>query len=205
MTDTIIFVKEAKTCSYVLVIHTPRLCGEPGFKSPLDSREEAIIRCREIIDSDANIHADQGSLPEADQPYRLPRHNPRLPLGATAQKETDDKADDNADKHAEEEALNAMIQRAVKALASNEGLNLQDGEIPTVITDRYEDEGLVLIDIPLLDDLEYGVNALADALRAAGFDIKGEKKSSSKVDDENPQEEHDDGDSDGTQPVRDEL
>lgn len=199
MTDTIIFVKEAKTCSYVLVIHTPRLCGEPGFKSPLDSREEAIIRCREIIDSDTNIHVDQGSLPEADQPYRLPRRKPMLPLGAPAQKEADVKSD----KHQEEEALNSMIQRAVKALTGGKGLNLQDEEILNVNTDRFADEGLVLIDLPL-DDLEDGVNALADALRAAGFDIKGEKKSTSKVDPQK-EKEHADGDSDDTQQVRDEL
>jgi len=49
MTDHILFVKETKTCSYVLVIHTPRLCGEPGFKSPKDANEQGSIRCREIV------------------------------------------------------------------------------------------------------------------------------------------------------------
>ncbi|TFY76745.1 hypothetical protein EWM64_g7273 [Hericium alpestre] len=48
MTDTILLVKESKTCHYILVINTPRLCGEPGFKSRLDQREEALIRCREV-------------------------------------------------------------------------------------------------------------------------------------------------------------
>jgi protein OS-9 len=79
-TDTILFVKEAKTCSYVLVIHTPRLCGVPGFRSLLDSREEAIVRCRQIVDpSTHHVPADQGLVAaEADQPYHLPRRKPVL-------------------------------------------------------------------------------------------------------------------------------
>ena len=49
MTDTILFVKETQTCHYVLHIATPRLCGEPGFKSRIDAEEEHTIRCREIV------------------------------------------------------------------------------------------------------------------------------------------------------------
>jgi hypothetical protein len=51
MTDQIVLVKETKTCSYVLIIHTPRLCTEPGFKSRAQVRDEALIRCREIVTS----------------------------------------------------------------------------------------------------------------------------------------------------------
>jgi len=47
--DKILLIKEASTCNYVLVIHTPRLCGEPGFKSERDTQEESVIRCREIL------------------------------------------------------------------------------------------------------------------------------------------------------------
>lgn len=71
MTDTILFVKEAKTCSYVLVVHTPRLCAAPGFKSRLDAREEARIRCREIVPH--AVQGGQGELPESDHPVRLPK------------------------------------------------------------------------------------------------------------------------------------
>ena len=39
MTDTILFVKETQTCHYVLHIATPRLCGEPGFRSIEGIRE----------------------------------------------------------------------------------------------------------------------------------------------------------------------
>ena len=76
MTDTILFVKEAKTCSYVLVIHTPRLCGEPGFKSRRDAREEAVICCREVV---AGPEPSAADLPQGDHPYKHPRRKTSLP------------------------------------------------------------------------------------------------------------------------------
>ncbi|OAX43539.1 hypothetical protein K503DRAFT_765756 [Rhizopogon vinicolor AM-OR11-026] len=51
MTDSILLVREAKTCSYVLIVQTPRLCGEPGFKSRAELPEQTFIRCRQIINS----------------------------------------------------------------------------------------------------------------------------------------------------------
>ena len=47
-TDSVFFIKETRTCQYTLVIHTPRLCGEPGFKSPRDDLEDTPIRCRKV-------------------------------------------------------------------------------------------------------------------------------------------------------------
>ncbi|KAF8320093.1 hypothetical protein DL93DRAFT_2164265 [Clavulina sp. PMI_390] len=38
---------------YVLVIHTPRLCGEPGFKSERASQDESVLRCREVVSDEA--------------------------------------------------------------------------------------------------------------------------------------------------------
>ncbi|KAF7793186.1 hypothetical protein EIP86_004295 [Pleurotus ostreatoroseus] len=76
MTDTILFVKETQTCHYVLHIATPRLCGEPGFRSRADTREEAFIRCREVLGPDDYALADH-ALPAADQPFRLPRRAPK--------------------------------------------------------------------------------------------------------------------------------
>src|SRR6267154_3947437 len=68
MTDSIMFVKETKTCHYILVINTPRLCGEPGFKSRIDQRDAALIRCRQVVDAAMLANADS-SLPEADHPF----------------------------------------------------------------------------------------------------------------------------------------
>lgn len=78
-TDSILFVKETKTCHYVLVVNTPRLCGEPGFKSRLDQREEAFIRCREVVDAEA-LAAANPDIPEADHPIKMLRRTP-LPPG----------------------------------------------------------------------------------------------------------------------------
>lgn len=48
-TDQIQFLKETSVCQYILVIHTPRLCGEPGFQSARDKTPAAPIHCREMI------------------------------------------------------------------------------------------------------------------------------------------------------------
>jgi protein OS-9 len=177
MTDTILFVKEVKTCSYILVIHTPRLCGEPGFKSRLDARESSTIRCREIVDSNANANPDQQALPEADQPYRLPRRKPMLPPAGAPASQAHGKDPKGENERPSEEALNVMIHRAVKAYMGSKGFNVPEGEQPQVITDRFADEGIILIDIPVDDDMDDGGNGLFDVLRAAGFEIKGEKSS----------------------------
>ena len=81
MTDHILFVKETKTCSYVLVIHTPRLCGEPGFKSRRDSVDEAPIRCREVVDAlpPPDSTTPWSKLPPGDSPMKFPKRRPVLP------------------------------------------------------------------------------------------------------------------------------
>lgn len=58
VTDTILFIKETTTCHYVLVIQTPRLCGDPAFRSRRDSQEQSTIRCREIIQSAEELKAN---------------------------------------------------------------------------------------------------------------------------------------------------
>ncbi|KAH6918672.1 hypothetical protein BKA70DRAFT_1247884 [Coprinopsis sp. MPI-PUGE-AT-0042] len=81
MTDHILFVKETKTCSYVLVIHTPRLCGEPGFKSRRDAVEEAPIRCREVVNAlPPAATSPWPKLPAGDTPMKVPKRRPVLPL-----------------------------------------------------------------------------------------------------------------------------
>ena len=72
MTDTILFVKETQTCHYVLHIATPRLCGEPGFRSRRDTREEAFVRCREVVASPEQLEGMDRTLPEAPHPFKRP-------------------------------------------------------------------------------------------------------------------------------------
>lgn len=66
------FVKETSTCKYSLVIHTPRLCGEPGFKSRAEHTEAAPIRCRQIMDDPPP--SGEGSLRESAHPGGQRRH-----------------------------------------------------------------------------------------------------------------------------------
>jgi hypothetical protein len=77
--ETIHFVKETRTCSYVLVVHTPRLCSLPGFQAPADADKQAEIRCRQIVDAlppsgDLNLLAGDGP-----HPAMLPKKQPVLP------------------------------------------------------------------------------------------------------------------------------
>lgn len=51
----VLFVKEMRTCNYVMVIHTPRLCGVPGFHTRLEQRAEAPVRCREILPTQEDV------------------------------------------------------------------------------------------------------------------------------------------------------
>ena len=71
VTDTILFIKETTTCHYVLVIQTPRLCGDPAFRSRRDSQEQSTIRCREIIQSIEDLK-DNDLPPEVEA--QVPLH-----------------------------------------------------------------------------------------------------------------------------------
>lgn len=48
-TDTIYLIKELSICQYVMIIHTPHLCGLPGFRADHTPVDEARVRCREVI------------------------------------------------------------------------------------------------------------------------------------------------------------
>lgn len=72
-TDSIFFIKETRTCQYTLVIHTPRLCGEPGFRSPRDDLQDTALRCRKIVNSLDEV--DQ-MLPDSPLPFQRPKPKP---------------------------------------------------------------------------------------------------------------------------------
>lgn len=46
--DRIGWIKEVSTCSYLMVVYTPRLCNDVAFLPPREERAEGII-CREIV------------------------------------------------------------------------------------------------------------------------------------------------------------
>lgn len=110
-TDHILLVKETKTCSYVLVIHTPRLCGIPGFKSRRDVKEQATIRCREIVEKKAE---DQIKLSIADHPTKVPLRKSVLPAPKPATKA--EKGADGSD--SKQDRLDDILRKTLEALIS---------------------------------------------------------------------------------------
>ncbi|KAF3928312.1 hypothetical protein AA313_de0209321 [Arthrobotrys entomopaga] len=49
--DRIGYIKEVTTCCYLMVVHTPRLCKDPAFKPPADSRANTI-ECLEVMNEE---------------------------------------------------------------------------------------------------------------------------------------------------------
>ncbi|KZS99056.1 hypothetical protein SISNIDRAFT_447904 [Sistotremastrum niveocremeum HHB9708] len=109
-TDTIMFVKETTTCNYVLVIHTPRLCNEPGFKSRLEQMEEAPIRCRQIVD---DVKGVEPSLAESEHPSF---QRPRQPLIALPTEPADTDEAKAASKKKDTADAAAILRKALEAL-----------------------------------------------------------------------------------------
>ena len=119
MTDTILFVKETKTCHYVMVINTPRLCGEPGFKNRMEQRDEAFIRCREVLDSIDAINAVDRTLPESPHPHwHGPAKSPALHVAPVPPVPTETVTD--ADPSTESKKPIDILRSALEALMSGE-------------------------------------------------------------------------------------
>lgn len=172
-----------------MVIHTPRLCGEPGFKTRLEQREEAPIQCREVLDSEEAVAAVDKTLPTAAQPFKRRARQPILdiPPPPPATKE-DGNAPGGIDKKAA-----GMIKAAIEAFISGNkdyaaaDLDLESGEAQAILV--AGEDGEMLIDIEFVDADEADealeklegllgkasgkLGRLEEALRAAGYDISG--------------------------------
>ncbi|KAF9453222.1 hypothetical protein P691DRAFT_781706 [Macrolepiota fuliginosa MF-IS2] len=163
MTDSILFVKETKTCSYILVINTPRLCGEPGFKSRRDAAEEAEIRCREVVDT---LPQEPLNIPVTDYPVKgTPPRKPNLPPAAAHAERIDNAEDGSGGNQKQEKLVNDLLRQTIEAvMKKNKGNGAKPGE-PTEIVIELVDE----------DDEQSGEvgDKLVDALRAIGYDVRG--------------------------------
>jgi len=155
MTDNILFVKETKTCSYVLIVQTPRLCGEPGFKSRRDVGEEAEIQCREVVDAKTEREIN---LPTADHPLKIPPRKTVLPAPPIIPRN---------DPTGKEKIFNDFLRKTIEAIMASQqnggesGLGGEDAEVIIQLAeDSMEEPG------------ESG--RLIDALRAAGYDVQTE-------------------------------
>ena len=188
MADTILFVKETQTCHYVLHIATPRLCGEPGFKSRIDAEEEHTIRCREIV-SAAELERVDRSLPAAAYPFKWPKPQKKV-IAPPPPAPEDAKDKDDAKKGSADGALRPdILRRALeRLLAQRDGVQVGDQHVFVEQLPDGEAEYLIEfvdVDIPEgeegIDDFFMDDNLqrrLQDVLRAAGHDIKGEKATS---------------------------
>ncbi|KAG9318803.1 hypothetical protein JVU11DRAFT_904 [Chiua virens] len=223
MTDSILLVREAKTCSYVLVVQTPSLCGQPGFRSRLEAAQESLVRCRQIIDPafdqvppsestqlEQRQTNDQPNLIESDHPLHLLHRRSRfvMPTPAASQtslgSNTGDKSDDGQ--------WDDFWKRAVEALMKSPELQELSGNHPQVFLDRGEN-GEIIIEI--LEEIPMDSNGdgaaesdvtveeyerLTDMLRNAGFDVKNDGET---------KRENDEGGGDRDEPdaryMRDEL
>jgi len=190
MTDSIMFVKETKTCHYILVINTPRLCGEPGFKSRVDQHEEALIRCREVVDAATLANADN-EQPESDHPFRQrrPPASSNSPPPLDAAEEDGPSHDDDNNNAADAPSHNDLLRRALETILQKATGNAGAGNgaaEPRVVVEDVGDGEMVIEFISEVDDradVERSVDDLSrlmdsgmfeDALRAAGFDVRDE-------------------------------
>ncbi|GAW08394.1 misfolded glycoproteins degradation protein [Lentinula edodes] len=161
MSDTILLVKETRTCAYVLIINTPRLCGEPGFRSQHDFVEQAQIRCREIVHTQSEEFHD---VPETDYPQKIPRIKKALPP----------KSAEKFEKSSGGVSTESILLKTLEAFFgenSNGQVVVQqvtdDGEMVIEFLDDLSDDG---------DDGEDVADKITNVLRAAGYNIKGEER-----------------------------
>ncbi|KAH9857001.1 glucosidase II beta subunit-like protein-domain-containing protein [Lenzites betulinus] len=176
MTDTILFVKETQTCHYVVHIATPRLCGEPGFRSRVDAAEEHYIRCREVLDGPAHAAADRDVRP-APHPFRRPPP-PKKVLAPPAAPGTESAKGEGPG--AQKDAHAELLRRAIEQLLAHQGI--APGDVRGVGADGEVVFGFVDIDVGedgegqyadiVLGEEEGDLGArLHEILRMAGYDV----------------------------------
>lgn len=51
VSDRVGYIKEVTTCSYLMVVYTPRLCNDVAFMPPKDNKAHAIV-CRTVVPED---------------------------------------------------------------------------------------------------------------------------------------------------------
>ncbi|KAG1768357.1 hypothetical protein EDD22DRAFT_872805 [Suillus occidentalis] len=160
MADSILLVREAKTCSYVLIVQTPRLCGEPGFKSRMELPEQTFIRCRQIISpsldsTSQTTHLEQRKPDghQIPQDSDIPLYLNRETRFATPTPAAKSSLGPGAGQG--EDPLDGILKRTLEALLNNPELQSLSGENPQVVFGRGQNGEIVieiLEEIPL-DDL----------------------------------------------------
>lgn len=177
MSDTVVFVKETKTCNYVMVIQTPRLCGEPGFKTRLEQREEALIRCREVLDSVEAVEAVDKSLPEAAHPFRRGSRTSIIgspPPAKTVEESKKEKSEQDEDKKITPDRLRRAFEVLLNDGAEgteNSPFKVSEGNEGEVWIE-FSDQEMSLEDLmkKLEEDLVKASEKIDEILRGVGYD-----------------------------------
>jgi protein OS-9 len=65
VTDRIGYIKEVTTCSYLMVVYTPRLCNDVAFMPPPETKANEIV-CRAIVSEDDMDDRNELRLIEAE-------------------------------------------------------------------------------------------------------------------------------------------
>ncbi|KAG1877890.1 hypothetical protein DFJ58DRAFT_740492 [Suillus subalutaceus] len=198
MADSILLVREAKTCSYVLIVQTPRLCGEPGFKSRMELPEQTFIRCRQIINPSLDstpqtTHLEQRKpdghrIPQdSDLPSYLNRET-RFAVPSPAAKSSLGPSGGQS-----EDLLDGILKRTLEALVPE--LQSLSGETSQVILGRGQNGEIVieiLEEIPLDDLGESDLQErntddyahITEIIRKAGYQLNELKDEKEQEDDE---------------------
>jgi len=142
VTDTILFIKETSTCHYVLVIQTPRLCGDPAFRSRRDSQEQSTIRCREVIQSAEEL---KGNNLQPEVEAQVPLH-----VWASEKEFRDQMSQplpkEKSKKNGKVSAIDdAMLAKIVDQLRSK-GIGNFDREKMVVLDDPDSDDTVFLVE-----------------------------------------------------------
>lgn len=81
-TDRIGWIREVSTCSYLMMVYTPRLCNDVAFSPPREDKAEQIV-CREVVGEDEVAEWEARKKREAEKRLvgeTAETANPKLPV-----------------------------------------------------------------------------------------------------------------------------
>ncbi|KPV76536.1 uncharacterized protein RHOBADRAFT_52530 [Rhodotorula graminis WP1] len=166
--DRIAHIRETSICRYVMLVHTPRLCGDPLFLEGHDKNQEpaATIECQPVVRRlqeqlpEQPAPAAVAPAPVSPVPVDQPPHHASTAAGAV----------DDDDLDLEHDVPRVDLQTTLDELLDTEGtLTLvydpDSGEIESIVSDLGED---VFVDSDLKKQL------FADMVQAAIGGADGE-------------------------------
>ncbi|KAH7360086.1 glucosidase II beta subunit-like protein-domain-containing protein [Rhexocercosporidium sp. MPI-PUGE-AT-0058] len=78
VTDRIGYIKEVTTCSYLMVIYTPRLCSDVAFLPPKENKAHSIV-CRAVVPED--YLQERAELQEMESQLEAPEKEKLINVG----------------------------------------------------------------------------------------------------------------------------